>query len=286
MIKIVTDSTSDLSPDLMRRYDIRVVPLKVLFGERSFREGIDLSNRDFYRMLAQASQLPTTSQPSAGEFLEVYSELSAAGHEIISIHISSKLSGTIGSAISARRSLLEIQPEAKITIIDSLSTAMSLGLMVITAAQAAAAGQTVEQIVPMVEHLSREMHLIFLVDTLEYLHKGGRIGGAATMLGTLLSIKPILCIRDGRVEPLDKVRSRRKALQRLLGIAVERAGERPVKVIIGHGEAPEEAAILEKEIRARLQCRELYKTEIGPVVGTHAGPGVVGLCIYPNDELH
>ncbi len=285
MIKIVTDSTAYLPADLLEQYDIRVAPLKVLFGERSFQEGIDLSTRDFYRMLGQASQLPTTSQPSAGEFLDVYSELSAEGHEIISIHISGKLSGTIGSATSARRSLLEIQPEAKITIIDSLSTAMGLGMMVITAAQAAAAGQTAEQIVPKVERMIRDMHVIFLVDTLEYLHKGGRIGGAAALLGTLLSIKPVLCLQEGRVEPLDKVRSRGKALRRLVEIAVERVGARPVKVAVGHGEAPEEAALLGKAVRSLLRCRELYWCEIGSVVGTHAGPGVLGLGICPDHEL-
>jgi DegV family protein with EDD domain len=284
MIKIVTDSTAYLTPELVHQYDIRVIPLKVIFGKRSFRDGIDLGIGDFYRMLGQASQLPTTSQPSAGEFLEVYSELSAAGHEIISIHISSKLSGTIGSATSARYSLLETRPEAKITIIDSLSAAMGLGLIVIAAAQAATAGQTVEQITTMMERMIRDMHVIFVVNTLEYLYKGGRIGGAATLLGTLLSIKPLLCLQEGRVEPLDKVRSRRKALQRLLDIAVERVGVRPVKVAVGHGEAPEEAAILEKRVRAWLNCRELYCCEIGPVVGTYTGPGVAGLALCPDDE--
>jgi DegV family protein with EDD domain len=274
MIKIVTDSSACLPADLVQQHDIHVIPLKVLFGDKAYREGIDLSNQEFYHMLAEAETLPTTSQPSAGEFFDLYSELSKDGHEIISIHISSKLSGTISSVQSAK----EMLPEARITIVDSASTAMGLGLMVLTAARAAAEGKTTAEIVAAVEKMIPAMNVIFVVDTLKYLQKGGRIGGAAALVGTLLKIKPILCLKDGRVEPLDKVRSKRKALARLLEVVEERVGPgTPVQVVVLHAQAPDEARELEQEVRARFNCTECYFTEVGPVLGTHTGPGLVGL---------
>ncbi len=280
MIKIVTDSTAYLSAEQLQKYDIRVVPLKVLFGERVFREGIDLTHEDFYRMLAEAQELPTTSQPSPGEFFEVYSELSTDGHEVISIHISSQLSRTVNSANIARSSVLEVLPEAKITIIDSLSTSASLAMMVIVAAKAAAEGRPYGEIVAMVERMIRDMNLIFVVDTLEYLQKGGRIGGARALLGTLLKIKPILCLKEGRIESLDKVRTKRKAIQRLVEIMKERVGERPAMIAIAHGEALDEMIALEKEVRSHFHCIDVLRSEIGPVVGTHSGPGILGLAAY------
>jgi DegV family protein with EDD domain len=274
MIQIVTDSSAYLPVDLVQEHNIQVIPLKVHLGEQTYRDEIDLSHEEFYRMLAEAETLPTTSQPSAGEFFDLYSELSKDGHEIISIHISSKLSGTVSSAQSAK----EMLPEAKITIIDSASTAMGLGLMALTAARAAEEGKTAAEIVAAVEKMIPAMNVIFVVDTLEYLQKGGRIGGAAALVGALLKVKPILCLKDGRVEPLDKVRSKRKALARLLEVVEERVGPgTPVRVAVLHAQVPDEARALEQEVRARFNCTECYFAELGPVLGTHTGPGVVGL---------
>ncbi|HID63293.1 MAG TPA: DegV family protein [Anaerolineae bacterium] len=278
MIQIVTDSSAYLPADLVQQHNIHVIPLKVLFGDKTYREGVDLSQQEFYRMLAEAKTLPTTSQPSAGEFFDLYSELSKDGHEIISIHISSKLSGTISSAQSAK----EMLPEARITIVDSASTAMGLGLMVLTAAKAVAEGKITAEIVATVEKMIPAMNVVFVVDTLEYLQKGGRIGGAAALVGTLLKIKPILCLKDGRVEPLDKVRSKRKALVRLLDVIEERVGPgTPIRAAVLHAEALDEAKELEQKVRARFNCTEYYFTELGPVLGTHTGPGVLGLVAVP-----
>jgi DegV family protein with EDD domain len=274
MIQIVTDSSAYLPVDLVQEHNIQVIPLKVHLGEQTYRDEIDLSHEEFYRMLAEAETLPTTSQPSAGEFFDLYSELSKDGHEIISIHISSKLSGTVSSAQSAK----EMLPEAKITIIDSASTAMGLGLMALTAARAAEEGKTAAEIVAAVEKMIPAMNVVFVVDTLEYLQKGGRIGGAAALVGALLKVKPILCLKDGRVEPLDKVRSKRKALARLLEVVEERVGPgTPVRVAVLHAQVPDKARALEQEVRARFNCTECYFAELGPVLGTHTGPGVVGL---------
>jgi len=279
MIQIVTDSSAYLPADLVQQHNIHVIPLKVHFGAQTYRDEIDLSHQEFYRMLAEAETLPTTSQPSAGEFFDLYSGLSKDGHEIISIHLSSKLSGTISSAQSAK----EMLPEAMISIIDSASTAMGLGLMVLTAARAAAEGKTTAEIVTAVEKMIPAMNVVFVVDTLEYLQKGGRIGGAAALVGTLLKVKPILCLKDGRVEPLDKVRSKRKALARLLEVTEERVGPgTPMRVAVLHAQVPDEARELEQKVRARFNCAECYFSELGPVLGTHTGPGVVGLVACAN----
>ena len=279
MIQIVTDSSAYLPADLVQQHNIHVIPLKVHFGEQTYRDEIDLSHEEFYRMLAEAETLPTTSQPSAGEFFDLYSRLSKDGHEIISIHISSKLSGTVSSAQSAK----EMLPEAKISIVDSASTAMGLGLMALTAARAAEEGKTAAEIVAAVEKMIKAMNVVFVVDTLEYLQKGGRIGGAAALVGTLLKVKPILCLKDGRIEPLDKVRSKRKALARLLEVTEEcvESGT-PVRVAVLHAQVPDEARELEKKVRARFDCAEYYFAELGPVLGTHTGPGVVGLVACAN----
>ncbi|MCR4408562.1 MAG: DegV family protein [Anaerolineae bacterium] len=283
MIKIVTDSTAYLPEEVIQRYNISVIPLNVLFGERSYKEGLELSHEQFYKMLAQAKDLPTTSQPSVGEFQALYSELVKDGSEVISIHISSKLSGTVDSALMACKEF----PGAKISVVDSLSTAIGLELMVVAAAEAVAAGQSRAEVVAMLERMVREIRLFFVVDTLEYLQKGGRIGGAAALVGTLLNVKPILCLKEGRVEPLDKVRTKRKAVARILDAMVEEFGsEEPVRVAVGHAMALEEGEMLLEKARSSLNCSTLSIAQIGPAIGTHTGPGALGLAACPERVIH
>lgn len=282
MIKIATDSTAYLPEQVIQRYGIHIIPLNVLFGERTYKEGLELSHEQFYRMLPQAKELPTTSQPSVGEFHELYSGLVQDGSEVISIHISSKLSGTVDSALMACKEL----PEAKISVVDSLSTVMGLELMVVAAAEAVSAGQSRAEVVAMLERMVRETRLFFVVDTLEYLQKGGRIGGAAALVGTLLNVKPILCLKEGRVEALDKVRTKRKAVNRLLDVMVEELGsEEPVRVAVGHAMALEEGEMLLEKARSRLNCSALSIAQIGPAIGTHTGPGALGLAACPESVI-
>lgn len=276
-VKIVTDSTAYLTEDIVTRYDIRVVPLRVLFEEQAYRDGIDLSNDEFYRMLAAARKLPTTSQPPVGDFQEAYGELLAQGHEIVSIHISSKLSGTMESA----RAAAEHFPGAPLHIVDSHSTSLGLAMMVISAASAALAGQSAAQIVQRLEQMRRDTTLLFVVDTLEYLEKGGRIGAARALLGTLLKIKPILKIEDGAIVPFTTVRTKRKAVSYMVDYLAGLAGERRVLASVAHAQAPEEVAQLEAMLRGRLNCDNLFVGEIGPVIATHGGPGLVGAAICP-----
>jgi DegV family protein with EDD domain len=280
MIKIVSDSTCYLSPDVIKKFEIGVIPLNVHFGEdRVFQEEIDLTIDEFYTMLAEAAELPTTSQPSPGQFRDVFARLTQAGHEIICIVLSSKLSGTYQSALDASHMV----PDAKITIIDSLSTAAPLGLMVITAAEMAAEGHSVDEIVNRIEQMKRDMRVYFVVDTLEYLQKGGRIGAAAALVGTLLKVKPILILDEGVVKPLDKVRTKRKAINRLLAeLESHLAPGQPVQAIAMHAQVPDEAQQLASEMRKRFNCTRAVFGEVGPVVGTHTGPGLLGAAICPD----
>ncbi|MFN2292420.1 MAG: DegV family protein [Anaerolineae bacterium] len=278
MIKIVTDSTAYLSEEFVQEHDIRVVPLCVHFSHRDYKEGVDLSYEEFYDQLKEATELPTTSQPSAGEFHEVFQELAAAGHEIVAITISSRLSGTWNSAMAAK----EMLPEAEISVIDSLSTAIGLQLMVEAAVEAIEAGSSRQQVLDRVEEIRDQILVLFVVDTLEYLAKGGRIGNAKAFLGTLLKVKPILVLQDGAIEPYEQVRSKGKAKARMLEIASEHLdGKAPeAKVAITQALVPEEAAALAQQLQAMLGCPQPSIRPVGPVIGTHTGPGVIGVAVY------
>lgn len=278
MIKIVTDSTAYLSESTVHQHDIRVVPLYVHFGEEAFREGVQLSNEEFYTRLKKAPTLPTTSQPSAGEFHKVFKELADAGHEIVTLTISEKLSGTWNSAMAAK----DMLPQANISVVDTMSTAVGLRLIVEAAIEAASAGATRQEIVAEIEELRKKVYFVFVVDTLEYLAKGGRIGNARAFLGTLLKVKPILFLQDGAIEPLEQVRSKRKAITRLLELFEERldiSGPQ-AKVAVTHALVPQEAQTLREELTQRLGCAQLEISSLGPVIGTHTGPGAIGAAVY------
>jgi DegV family protein with EDD domain len=278
MIHLVTDSTAYLPEATIREYGLHVVPLYVHFGEQAFKEGVELSQQEFYDRLKKAPQLPTTSQPSAGEFLQVFRELHEAGHEIVAVTISSKLSGTWNSAMAAQQML----PDAQISVVDSLSTSIGLYLMVMAAARTIRGGATRQQVVDEIERVRESVYVLFVVDTLEYLAKGGRIGNAKAFLGTMLKIKPILTLQDGAIEPLEQVRSKGKAVARMLDLIVNRAGTQgsQARVAITHALAPDQALEVRRQLAASLGCPEPFITELGPVIGTHTGPGVVAAAIH------
>jgi len=278
MIKIVTDSTAGLPEAMVREHDIRIVPLYVHFGEQAFKEGIDISNEQFYERLRGAATLPTTSQPSVGEFHEVFRELTDAGHEVVALTISSKLSGTWSSAMGAQ----EMLPGAPISVIDSLCTSLALRLLVEAALQDIAGGATRQQVVAHIERLIGELYILFVVDTLEYLAKGGRIGNAKAFLGTLIKIKPLLILENGLIEPLEQIRSKTKAVARMLELTEERlAGQgAQARVAIAHAVALDEALAFRKEVVARLGCAEPSISEVSAVIGAHTGPGVVAVAVY------
>jgi DegV family protein with EDD domain len=278
MIKIVTDSTAYLPEETVRKHNIRVVPLYVHFGEEAFKEGVELSDEEFYARLSKAPTLPKTSQPSAGEFLEVFQGLVDDGHEIITLTISSKLSGTWNSAMAAK----EMLPDAGVSVIDTLSVSVGLQMMVEAAIKSIAAGATRQDVAEQIEQIKEKMHIFFVVDTLEYLAKGGRIGNAKAFLGTVLKVKPILTVQDGAIEPMEQVRSKRKALARMLDLVEECLGEDAPRahLAITNSLVPQEALAISRELTDRLGCTEATRSDLGPVIGTHTGPGTIGVAAY------
>ncbi len=285
-IALVTDSSAYLSPALIQQHGIHVIPLYVHFGSESLRDSVELTAAEFYDRLQRANTLPTTSQPSIGDFLELYRRLGQEAEAIVSIHISSGLSGTIPSALGAWQTLLDEAAERGVDapavhVVDSTFTSAGLGLLVTAAARAIEDGQHAEAVVRTVEDLIPCTRVIFVVDTLEYLQKGGRIGGASALLGSVLQIKPILHLTGGRIDVLEKVRTAKKAKQRLLGIMEEQVGQAvAVHAAIMHANAPEEAEKLRQQVADRFECRELLVCELSPTIATHVGPGTVGVAFY------
>lgn len=282
-VKIVTDSTCYLPQEILQEYpELAVVPLYVSFGEESFKEGVNLKTEEFFKKLKQSRTLPTSSQPSVGDFLEVYKPLVEEGSSIISIHISSKLSGTVDSAQQAARIL-----GGDIEVVDSWLSGMGLGFMVLEALRSARMGATKEEVVSRIMAVRDGITVIFVVDTLEYLHKGGRIGGAQALLGTLLKIKPILFLNEGRIDVLEKVRTQAAARARMLSILEEIRRENPrakMKIAIHETESFEDAKEVSQRLKEELQPEEIYISSLGPVLGTHVGPGLLGFACFLEDE--
>jgi DegV family protein with EDD domain len=270
---VVLDSTADF-PDAQQRFpNFRVVPLYVRFGDESFRDYVDITPDQFYARLQSAPELPTTSQPTPADFLAVYEEL--AGYErILSLQISSTLSGTFGSAQTAA----EMLGDGRVRVIDTRTVCAAIGMLAIAVQQKLEQGTTDEEIDALVARYQGEHYLLFTVNTLEYLAKGGRIGRAAALAGNLLNVKPILTIRDGEVVPLKKVRGAAKAFHEFETMFEETSSDSArLKVGIAHAAAPERMEALRKMVRAvRPQAEIEMLTQLGAVIGTHAGPGTVG----------
>ena len=271
-VKIVTDSTSDMPPELAADLGVTVIPLTVFFGEEAFKDGVEITRDEFMKRLTGGGVLPKTSQPSVGDFLAVYKELTDAGDEVVSIHVSGKLSGTLNSAHGAAQEL----SGASIKLVDTELVSMALTLVVRAAAVAAKGGATAEEVVRVAEDASSKTDLYLTLETLEYLAKGGRIGKAQALLGGLLSIKPVLKVVDGEVHPHEKVRTRAKALQRMKEIAAEGGPYEDIALI--HEAAAEDVQAF-TEFLQPLSKAPLLVGRIGSVVGTYTGPGVVGFAL-------
>jgi DegV family protein with EDD domain len=273
-VAIIIDSTAYIPQELIEKYSIWVVPQVLIFGDKTYEDGVDIQPSEFYNKLQTENVNPSTSQVTPASFNKVFSELAPQGYDILCVLISDKLSGTIDSAIQARENF----SDAKIEIVNSYSIAMALGFQALSAARAAAEGEDLATCKSIAEKAREHTGVVFAVDTLEFLHRGGRIGGGSRFLGTALKIKPILEIRDGRVEGLEQIRTRKKSLARLVELVEERTkGQTPIRLATLHANAPEEAQALLAEASGRLNPIETVFSEVSPVVGTHAGPGVVGL---------
>ncbi|WP_145045431.1 DegV family protein [Paenibacillus xylanexedens] len=283
-VAIVTDSTADIPEELIRKYGIHVVPLRVLFAEETYADGVELTPEEFYTKLGKAATLPTTSQPSPTEFMNVYQSLLDEDPEraIVSIHLSSGMSGTYQSALLGK-SLLE--REGDITVLDSKSASYGYGLLVVQAAELALQGKSAADIASAVEGMHRTRKLFFLVDTLEYLQKGGRIGKAAAIFGTLLNIKPILSIdEEGIIYAVEKVRGQKKAMARIIELFQQDFAGKRVNVAIGHTADPGSAIACAEQLRGHFTLNEVVYTNIGAVIGSHVGHGVIAIFMWPVPE--
>ncbi len=279
-VKIVTDSTSDLTPEIAGELGITVVPLNVHFttgiGTETYRDGVDLKAEDFYRRLAQNKTLPTTSAPAPGTFVEVYDKLAKETDEIMAITISSKLSATYKAALDAKELM---KSKARLEVIDSFSAMIGLGLIVISAAKAAKAGANLDEVIDVVHSSMGRVDFRLAFDTLEYLMKGGRIGKAQAFLGSALKVNPILTIRDGLTEGVTRVRCRAKAVDHLcdFGMSFPDIEE----IAIEDATTPDEAKILAERLGSKFPSQRIYLMKVGPVIGTHVGPHVLGVAVLP-----
>jgi len=275
-VAVITDSTAYIPDAMLKAHQITVVPQVLIWGEEIFRDGVDIMPDDFYKRLETAKVMPTTSQVSIGDMKTAFEKLLESGFDVLGIFISSKLSGTIQSATQAR----EMLPKAadKITIVDSNSTAMAMGFHVLLAARVAQDGATLDECQKQAEKAREHTGVYFVVDTLEFLRRGGRIGGAQALLGSALNIKPILEVRDGRIESVDKVRTKSKAIDRMIDLVAQHvAGRTPVRLATLHANAETEARAALDAAVLQLQPIETVFASVSPVIGTHAGPGTIGL---------
>jgi DegV family protein with EDD domain len=285
-VAIVTDSTACIPKQLVDQYGIEIVPLHLIFEERDYLNGVDITTEEFYPMLRQAKRLPTTSAASAGEYLEFFRKVAETANSIVCVTVSSKLSATFKSAEQARELAKETLPNVSIHIIDSRTSAMAQGFIVLAAARAAAEGRNLEEVVKVAEDLVPRVNLVVMVDTLDYLVKGGRVPKAAGWVGSLLSIKPILEVKDGEVELIERARTRDKAMRRLLEIMRGRIGsDHILHVAVHHADIPGEAERLKGQIASQFNCAELYVTGFTPIMGAHTGPGLLGLSFYTEKQL-
>lgn len=275
-IALVTDSTTYMPAELVKKYNISVAPQVLIWGDQTYKDGVDIESREFFTRLKTAKVMPSTSQVAVVSFQEIFQDLVEKDYEVLALLVSSKLSGTIQSAEQAKD--LMSSAREKIHIVDSQSVAMALGFQVLAVARAIEEGASLSDAIALAERSHEYTGVFFAVDTLEFLHRGGRIGGAQRFLGTMLNMKPILAIQDGRVEGIDRIRTKSKAHDRILELTIEKAaGRTPVRLATLHANAMEDARALLTRAEGALNPVESIFTEVSPTVGTHAGPGTVGL---------
>jgi len=273
-VKVVVDSTSDIPEQLAKEWDITVVPAYVVFGDKSYRDRLDISEDEVYTRLDQDSVFPTTSVPSPQDFADVYNKLADETDEIISIHVTSRESGVYNSALLGREL---VNKKCRIEVVDSLSLAMSYGILAIAAAKEAKAGASLEKVAEVVRESIPRMHLLIVLDTLKYVVRGGRLGKGYGLLGSVLRIKPLLTMRDGKLMLAGVARTRAKAIKRLYDFV--EGFPQVSDVAVSYTTSKEEAEALAEQIKADFPDIPLYFTRVGPVLGTHTGPGAMGVAV-------
>lgn len=283
-VKIVTDSTSYISEELRSKFDISIASLSVIFENEEFKE-INIENETFYEKLDKSLSIPTSSQPSLEEMYNILEVHVKNNNEIVGVFLSSDMSGTYSNACLAKSMILENYPKALIEIVDSRSNCMQLGYAALTGAKAAKQEKTMDEVVSVVKDNIKRSRFLFIPDTLDYLKKGGRIGGASALLGTIFQIKPILTVEDGKTELFNKVRTKKRAIQTMIDKFIEDITKHGLgEVMIHHINDVEGALAFAKTVEEYIG-KKVDIAPIGPVIGTHVGPGALGIVYYTQTDL-
>lgn len=279
MIKIVTDSACDLPAELYQKHDITVVPINIQFGTETYEDGVTIDRATFFRKIDELGILPTTSQPSAGQFVQYYHRLADQGvTDIVSVHVTAKLSGTYQSAELAKEMVAD---RVRVHPFDTACGSAGQGFMALEAARLVEAGANVEQILARLETIRPRISLALTLQDLRYAQMSGRVGKLQSSLASLLNVKPVVVLEGGLIDVTEKVRTRRKAIERMIGIVVERVGgPGPVNLAAIHAEAPEEGQMVLEQAMSRLDCRETFLANLTTTLVVHFGPGTLGLVAY------
>lgn len=282
MLRIVTDGAADMPGDWASLHDIQVLPINIHFGQQTFLQGVDLSNEDFYQIVERNGVIPKTSQPSPQQFISFYREIAATGNTVLSLHVTSKLSGTFDSAVMATR---ELAGEIQIFPIDSLSGSAALGFMCKEARILDRSGAPVEQIIQRMDFIRRNVQIILTLDRLDYARMSGRVKALQAALASILNVKPIVVLEDGVLDMADRVRTRRKSLETVVEMIRARFGERKINASVVQARDPESGHLLLEKVKSLLNCQELIMTELSIAVAANLGPGTVGVVAYPIEEV-
>lgn len=281
-VTVVVDSTASLPLSLAGRHGILVIPMRLTFGHESLRDGVDIQPAEFYRRLASGGPLPKTAAPPPEDFVASFKQAADQGAEgVVCLTIAKELSSTYDTARLAAGLAAEPLKGFRINIVDSRTAGGAEGLAALEAARAAGRGASLEEVTATAERSIRSVQFIGVLDTLYYIWKGGRVPRTALWATSLLQIKPILEIRDGRVQPVERPRTQKRAIQRLLALVAGRAAGRAMRVMVLHGDAPREAELLAEEVRDKVRCEELLVSTFPPVIGAHTGPGLLGVAFLP-----
>jgi DegV family protein with EDD domain len=278
MLRIVTDGAADMPVGWEREYDIQVIPINIQFGDRTYLQGVDLSNEDFYRMVEESGKIPKTSQPSPFQFKQFYESVAKAGDSILSLHVTSKLSGTFESAVTAAS---ELGGQFNIVPFDSGAGSAALGMMCREARLMERAGATIQQIVERMYRIRQDVQIVLTVDKLDYARMSGRVGTLQAVLASALNVKPIIVLQEGMLDVAERVRTRSKALERVLEMLHDQFAGEQVNVAIVHARDLPSAQVLLERARKIFNCKQLILTELSIAVAANLGPGTVGLIVYP-----
>ncbi len=278
MLRIVTDGAADMPPTWEKEFDIQVIPINIQFGEKSYLQYVDLDNAGFYKLVSETRKIPRTSQPSPHQFAEFYRKIARKGDSILSIHVTSKLSGTYASAVTAAE---DVKDEFKVYPVDSAVGSAGIGLMCREARKMDKAGKSVEQIVKKLEGIRDRVRVILALDTLEYAKMSGRVGALQAAVASALNVKPIAVLRDGVLNMAERVRTRKASIERLLEMGKQEFGDSQVYLAVVQANDPASGRALLEQARTRFNCKDAIMTDLSISVAANLGPGTVGLVLYP-----